>query len=287
MDEFSAIADDLSTWEHHISSYAYRRSRTSTAATACPATGRLNSDLQHLAVLVCVMASAANALENGSDNRALPAMITDFCPSQAFDAASKLENVVDSADGDQIADALHELQARLSFAQMLTKHLAGKFRDDKIAKSSDIEILADAWRRTSTSLLTVLTDLSVRDKEPDNRTLILGFLRNCIDGGMPCLTADGHLEIPGWAERRSAARVSIQKPAQASTGGDYFDVEILNVSTIGLGLTGEAKSGQHTTVILEDGRKVSGTVKWSEDGRFGLKLDEPLSKTDGLLAKRQ
>ena len=288
MDEFSAIADDLSVWEHHAPSYASRSHRVAQPSPVAPAIGRLQIDLQHLAVLVCVMASAANALEKQSENHALIAMIIDFCPKQPFDAASKVESIADLETADQIIEALQDFQARLTFAQMLTKHLDGQFRAAATGKQGNLEILADAWRRTSTNLLAVLSSLKeagrTNAEDADNSTLVLGFLKNCIAGGTPCLTPEGQLEIPGWAERRSAARITVQKHAQASTGGDYFDVAVLNASTIGLGLTGDVASGQHTTVVFDDGRKVSGTVKWSEEGRFGLQLDQPLSKTDRLLA---
>lgn len=287
MDEFSAIADDLNAWENRVSTHAPRSHRTSTAKTVSPAVARLQSELQHLAVLVCVMTSAANALEGGSKNPGLAAIIADFCPRQPFTAAAYVERLAGTMAAEQILDEMQELQVRLSFAQALTRHLDGKFRRESEAKASDAEILADAWRRVSTGALAVIMALRADSSlaiEPDNSTLVTGFLKNCIGGGSPCLTDDGALEIPGWAERRSATRVAVQQTAQASTGGDYFEVSVLNASTIGLGLTGEAKNGEHTTVLFPDGRRISGTVKWSEEGRFGLQLDQPLAKSDRLLA---
>lgn len=290
MDEFSVIANDLSAWEHQAPSHASRSYRAAAVLPTSPALLRLQNELQHLAVLVCVMASAANALENGNDNHSLTAVLTDFCPKHPFDATSKLDELSDFDDVDQVADQLQDFQARLSFAQMLTTHLGTKFAQDAAPKLGDIEILADAWHRTSTSLLSALTNLNagpLGTEQADNRMLVLGFLKNCIGGGTPCLTAEGQLEIPGWAERRNATRVAVKKTARASTGDSFFEVSILNASTVGLGLTGNAESGQHTTVVFDDGRQVSGTVKWSEDGRFGLQLDQPLAKSDALLASRR
>lgn len=284
MDEFAAIANDLSTWEQHTPSYSTRNYR---AEIATPAIRRLHAELQHLAVLVCVMTSAANAIEHGSNDTALASLIIDFCPKQPVNAPTNAELSVGSTSGDQIIEDLQEFQARMSFAQTLTKHLERKFRRDAAAKVSDIEILADAWRRASASMLATLKTLRLgrsHTEDADSGRLVMGFLRNCVDGGSPCLTEDGLLEIPGWAERRTAARVTVEHTAQASTGGEYFEVSVLNASTIGLGLAGNAKNGEHTTVVFADGRKVSGTVKWSEDGRFGLQLDQPLAKFDRLLA---
>lgn len=280
MDEFTAIADDLSVWERHTVPRSLRSYRSNQKPIA-PALKQFQGELQHLAVLVCVMASAANALEGGSDDRSLGAMIVDFCPKQpTINYPTEELAMLDS--GDQIIDDLQDLRARLSFAQLLTNHLDGKFRKNVDVTAGDIEILADAWRRTSARMLAVVTGLGISC--PDNGTLVVGFLKNCVAGGSPCLDENGDLEIPGWAERRKAARVSIQHVAQASTGGAFFDVSVLNASTVGLGLTGDAKSGQRTTVIFPDGRQVSGTVKWSEDGRFGLQLDHPLAKSDHLLS---
>lgn len=280
MDEFFAIADDLNIWEHQTTSRSARKYRSSLEPLS-PALKQFQAELHHLAVLVCVMTSAANALENRLDDRSLAAMIVDFCPKQPT-LSYPAQELALLAAGDQIVEDLQDLQARLSFAQMLTKHLDGKFRKNVDASTGDIEILADAWRRTSARMLAVLNGLGISRAECG--TLVVGFLKNCLAGGSPCLNENGGLEIPGWAERRKATRISVQQTAQASTGGALFDVSVLNASTVGLGLTGDAKSGQRTKVIFADGREVSGTVKWSEDGRFGLQLDQPLAKSDRLLA---
>lgn len=280
MDEFYAIADDLNIWQHQTASRSARSYRSNLEPLS-PAIKQFRAELHHLAVLVCVMTSAANALENRSDDRSLAAMIVDFCPKQPT-ISCPAEELAMLPAGDQIVEDLQDLRARLSFAQLLTKHLDGKFRKNMDATTGDMEILADAWRRTSARTLAVLNHLGISGAE--HGTLVAGFLKNCVAGGTPCLNENSGLEIPGWAERRKATRISIQQTAQASTGGELFDVSVLNASTVGLGLTGDAKSGQRTKVIFSDGREVSGTVKWSEDGRFGLQLDQPLAKSDRLLA---
>ena len=287
MDEFSAIANDLSVWEHGAPSHVSLNHDELHIAPLQAGFTRLRIELQQVAVLVCVMASAANALERGSDSLSLTSMIIDFCPRQTFETTAKSLEFAGLSAADRTLDELSAFQAQLSFAQMLTQHLDRKFRANVKREQHDIEILADSWRRVAANLLTVLSTLNALGQSSDldgKIALALKLLKNSIAGGTPCLTADGHLEIPGWAERRSTTRLPVHQIARASTGGEYFEVAVLNASTAGLGLAGDIDNGQHTTVIFDDGRKVHGTVKWSEDGRFGLQLDQPLSEDDHIFS---
>lgn len=46
-----------------------------------------------------------------------------------------------------------------------------------------------------------------------------------------------------------------------------------DVSEAGIGLLGSAGVDEAVRLTLDDGRDVTGTVKWSKDGRFGVMLD--------------
>lgn len=286
MDEFSAIADDLTAWERNDARNVGDDQAKDGHPNHIVAVERVQAELKQLSVLISVMASAANALERQPLDKALTHVVADFCPQQSgfFTTTDRIAG--DSLDNQTLA-ALHEFSARLEFAQRLTQHLSRKFAAQGSQQAGDFEILADAWRRVCSTLLILSVQLQLNGSAASTDEwsgLVNGLLKNCIEGGAPCLNESGELQIPGWAERRSVARMPMQHVAKASTGGQLASVSIINASEIGLGLAGHAENGQRTTIVLADGRELSGTVKWSDAGRFGLQLDTPLAKSDRLLA---
>jgi len=286
VDEFSAIAEDLTLWERNDPIH-FVECHDDNAPTVVPA-DRIIAELRHLSVLICVMASAANDLERRTPDVALAHMLKDFCPQKTSGLLKTTEQIAgDSTDG-HAANCLSEFNARLQFAQLLTRHLSRKISVRSELKLGDMEILADAWRRVCSALLSlgeVLQTLNSAAVHADWQENVRVLLKSCTNGASPCLDEAGDLQVPGWAERRRTARVAMDCVAQATMEGQLTNVSVINASEIGLGLAGHAENGQHTTIVFPDGRAISGTVKWSDAGRFGVQLDTPLTKTDRLLAR--
>lgn len=109
-------------------------------------------------------------------------------------------------------------------------------------------------------------------------------LREASLGLSPCLSNDGRLVFPGWAERRGAERkkkglrVSLTAPVEA-------EITLSDISQTGIGLAGvpALEAGNFVSITVPGGRVLAGTVVWQRALCAGVRLHELLSVNDPIM----
>lgn len=91
----------------------------------------------------------------------------------------------------------------------------------------------------------------------------------------------------GLTGRRATARVRLALPARIETIRGMQSVTLVNLSQTGAQVAAEEVPAAGSELVLMCGAiDVFATVKWSRDGRCGLRFDEPVGREE-LLSLRQ
>lgn len=290
LDEVRALVDALHAWES-VEAIRGGNQPPAVHSNVARIAGQLYIELQNVLILVAITTSITNALECGTGQDLPEAAINAFCPSHSPIFDDLMQQLMSECNDITLCGSLQAFDARLRLAQRLSQHFQARIATKGCHTVAEIEILSDAWRRTCTSALRLI-DLfkafvepngGLRRSEPETR--LIEILLKAEGGGTPCMGTHGGIEIPGWAERRRESRIQIRQLVIATIGNRSHEVTIHDASQRGLGLVGAANTGQHVTLTLSDGRKITGTVVWSQEGRFGMRLDLPLTLADPLLVR--
>ncbi|MGE0857300.1 MAG: PilZ domain-containing protein, partial [Hyphomicrobiaceae bacterium] len=140
------------------------------------------------------------------------------------------------------------------------------------ALSLNIASLQTSWRLAARHARIAVSELTGELKHvlPDgyatNLATIDALLTASAKGESPCLTAQGHVEVPRLAERRRTPRRSLLQTAIVSIGRSDFSAFVLDVSAGGFGLSRmpPVTAGLRLIVRLQSVRVFSGTIAWSE-----------------------
>ncbi len=172
---------------------------------------------------------------------------------------------------------------------LLTRELDGHTIKQDAGRDS-IVYLADLWRNMCDLTIEILFELhaiiicnrGTASKIDDGEIMML--LAAARDGGYPALD-QGTLTAPGWAERRQASRRDASWSAELLHGSQRYFVLINDVSPNGIGLSGISANliGQYVTIVLDNQRRLEGTIVWFGKDRAGLELDRQLAPNDPLL----
>lgn len=243
---------------------------------AFDATLLLRPDLTQLGLMLAVAGSIANAIAASQpcqfNQYELQALQPDPEPVR-----SKITALVPLMD-HQIAVALQRLVTLVGLARNLTNGFTAiEPRSPRI-----FEVVADAWRRAAS--ICIVVELMV-DGHGDARQLLdasqfrtntTEMLRDVCRGKSPCLTTSGELRIPGWAERRSDARIAIGALVEIEYKGERLIGHTENASASGLNIRTSKPLlvGAHLRMVLDGARALTGRVIWNTGEYSGIALDQ-------------
>ncbi len=289
MDYGQIIAQDLAeaeafaNWKHCV---------VPASVTASPDTVQqlalLRQETSHLAAMTTFNASVANWLV-WHPGRDIEVHHQPFKPSVSAVAADAMRALGSQRGCFELACTWQAFSARLTFAIDFAETIVPAGLSGPINASAR-ELLSDVWQRASAALLDVHGCLVavMGDKSPtqdnERETSMLEALRQSADGGWPCITPEGQLQVPGWADRRRARRRPVSGKAVLLWQGARFPGMLLDATPFGLKIAvdRDVPEGADLTIILPNHRQHAAAVVWSRDRRIGVKLSNPLD-IDALL----
>ncbi len=251
----------------------------------------MRTELIHVSVMTVATASITNLVI--ADAR--PTLLLHELPAYLPDHSRFFTRTLDSLlEGDlelETCNTFQDYAARLALARSLSQHLAPRLARDGDDWHRHAANTADAWQRAASAAVRLhdrLTSILPPARNATGRTelWVVDALKSAASGDTPCIDHQGEICLPGWVERRKEKRIPIECAATLRGQGRERDVVIIDVSMRGLGLMGDALAGQAATIVLANGRLLSGKVEWSVRGRFGMFLDQPLLPCDALLSAR-
>lgn len=252
------------------------------------------TELHEFGAVLAIVTSIANVAEAQVFPHFDVTCIRAFTPNCSLLVSRALETAARCEEFTTLAQQGQTLRVRLSLARRVTRtyldnvvHIDGQIL-------CPIEIVADAWRRTCSAALALLGLIEAaraagRGEGSGQETAATSsamLLREAAGGGWPCVDAAGQLQVPGWAERRTGVRRKISLAAIATIGPHHYPASIRDISLTGVGVSIDgvvARPGSDITLLLADGRRLSGTVRWSAAGRIGIAFHEALSPAEDLL----
>lgn len=251
-------------------------------------------DIEQAGLFCAVSASLAGTLASPKGTRLPLSHLATYAPVEDDAYPALKRRLIETGAPSGLVVALETQHARIAFAQRLTHALLRSSPDRQSARChDDLEKLHDAWCRAcraalqaSRTVRAALAQAGVHmDRLPfDGREAVV---TDAAQGAWPCIDATGGITVPGWAEKRKAARYAVNRPARALIDGVTIPVFIKDASITGLGLTKvprETLSGSAVTIILAGDERIAGRIAWSRNGAAGVALDQPLPVDHELFA---
>ena len=156
-------------------------------------------------------------------------------------------------------------------------------------RAAQIDEVVSTWQAVASATLLALYEIDrIMDDDADEqqiRSELADLLIAVRDGNSPALV-DGRPIMPTWAQRRRHRRVLVNMNATARYRGQSHAVLLVNVSQGGIGLDfmSGVKIGEFVAVTLPSGRRLLGSVTWSNGSRAGLVLSSELAADDPLIS---
>lgn len=264
-------------------------------ATAAPAPAAAGHDILvalllavqpeafHACVLIAVSGAVSNALsqrETATD----PRLLIRFYPRESamlILASNRIGRVYGNSNLHRRFDAFHRALASAKQASLDYASAGFPCGDEGRQQRG---MLADRWRAAAASGIVLLDEIGNLLAIHGVATLpratgeLLDLLRSVTTGAKPLLNAKGTIELPSWAERRSAERTRLGSAALLWISGKSWPVIVRDMSQLGAGLECRRELPVGLSVELEFGPllRLNGVVAWSIDGRAGVHLDMPL-----------
>jgi hypothetical protein len=252
----------------------------------------LRAEILNVGIGASVIASLANAGESRLFPGLSTANVLALLPGHSTAFEADIYELSGKAQFFAIVQLVQALLARLSLAHSISKAFAGRSGAPAEENFCPVGVTADSWRRVCKAAIEAHTAIAETMTSSGHmcpaavEASTLELLRSASLGGWPCISREGYLSIPGWAERRVERRVNVGLPAKVTFGPARFPAIIENATPTGLGLTSSltVKVGAEIGVHLPDGRLVIGIIRWVNSGKLGVRLIEPLSLDDPLLS---
>ena len=252
----------------------------------------------YAATMIAVCASITNVLAQpaGSRTALTGNVLTTYAalPMLVFETVAQRlleEERLAPAAGSYLA-----LSSRLALAQRMSQIYADEM-SGAVQKSVDLAALQSAWRHACVAALRLRQDLWAALAEKNVLGQIAGPVASrqrlsCLilaaaNGDHPCVDDDGHVSIPGWAERRRHTRHTVDIALELEIGLHAYPVQAFDASTSGFGLQGLPPSnvcelGDLATLYLPKNRRLRGHIAWIAAARAGVMLLEPLAADDPI-----
>jgi hypothetical protein len=247
-------------------------------------------ELVHVSVMIAAAASITNRIARAARPMPLLHDLPTYLPVHSHYFVRALETLLEDPMDLETCHAFQDYSARLALATSLSRHIAPRLKTIEAGWHRQAQNCADAWQRVAMAALKLHGRLSeiLPSGEPSviasTEHWVLEALKSASDGGTPCIDHAGDICLPGWVEQRCERRIPVEVRARLSGLGQDRACVIIDVSMRGLGLLGEAIAGRSATVVLDDGRRLGGSIEWARSGRFGMFLDQSLLPSDPLLA---
>lgn len=214
-----------------------------------------------------------------------------FIPADPFIFPSLIKKILNLGLSCETLQSIQTFYARLDFAKRMLRlnMLNGDIDADQSV--AEVEHTASAWRSLCGLNISLIYEsqsmiLCQAGSAPafQGDSEVLMMLSAACDGGHPNLV-DGSLTVPDWAERRRHSRVHLDSEAALEVDQQVFRVRTSDVSTVGICVepAPSLSGNKRLAIILEDGRRLAGTVKWIKGTRAGIEFDTELNIDDPLL----
>ncbi len=287
------LATDLQTWVPPSDSHG--EAGPLAAARDGATLGALHAildEIEQAGVFAAVSSSIATALLDPVLTRAVAKDLDTYAPAEPLVYPVFAAKILGDGLDAGVILPVQAYHLRLAFARRLSRAIidAGPAPSPE-QRISELEKLEDAWQHVcGTSLIAAgalrgwLIEAGVHCASPANPHAD-GLLRAAQAGGRPCVSDDGQIAVPGWAESRRSPRYALRLWARVFIQGGQQTVVIENASETGLGLSGikAGEAGAAITVELPGDDLVSGRIMWSSNGRAGVKLDNSLPARHPIL----
>jgi hypothetical protein len=245
--------------------------------------------LQIAAIASCMTASLA------SERTWMLRSCTNLIPVESPVVRVALHSWQDIGLSAKLAASISRIYFDLSDAKKQALPLirqAGSFvgPDISLAKLEQITAL---WRKLAEDCNTAVQGL-----EPETRwrlnglytgnALVLGkFIKEALFRSYACVNQFGELSIPLLPQRRKTPRYVLLQPCKITGQGSSSIAFARDISKNGIGLDHEChfKLKERVLIELRNGRKMKGTVVWSQKKKVAVQFDEPLSDSDPLIAR--
>jgi hypothetical protein len=180
--------------------------------------------------------------------------------------------------------------SRLALARELSCTADGGAADVERPLVLQSDAIADAWCRACGSLVALLRGLAELMADhgvsltPPHEGAVIRLLEQASSGLSPCIDHDGHLSLPGWAERRKEQRLATTLPVMIRLGSKRYPAVLRNLSSGGMEIATGFMVPTGTRLIVEWGgvRQYPGRICWCDGRVAGIGLDKPLSPGDPL-----
>lgn len=251
-------------------------------------------DIEQAGIFCAVSASVAGTLASPKGTRLPLSHLSTYAPVEDESYPSLKRRMIETGAPSALVVALETHHARIQFAQRLAHALLTSPVDRQSARcQDDLEKLHDAWCRACRASLQASRTVRAALAEAGVAVERLAFdgreaiVLDAAQGARPCIDAAGGITVPGWAEKRKAARYAVNRPARALIDGVTIAVFIKDASMTGVGLAKvprETLPGRAITIILAGDERITGRIAWSRNGAAGVSLDQSLPAGHDLLA---
>ncbi len=254
----------------------------------------LHNEIVEVCRLVCAVGTALNLDAQRHANgipSALTPHLTVYLPPAPLVFPAVVARLATAEDCANSVACLLSFFVRMSFARGLVQQLQPALKTAATGPGVPLDLLVDVWRKLAGHGLLALYELRHAMLSRDftlidaSATIIEQELRVVRDGGTPYQVHGDFIIVPGWLDRRNAARSQIAQPVYIWSAGHRLGAVLHNLSTTGAGLSQCGSLNTGCRIVLEPlaGRSIPGRVIWSRDSEAGLLFDEPLQATDPLL----
>lgn len=249
----------------------------------------LLDELLNSALLAATTASIANWIIEQGDLGARKSLVVYLPPNPTLyhEAALRLCMVETTAEA---ASILREYYDRLSFLRHLARDFSDSLSEGRFGPSS-ASVLAQSWRelcgmaRTAVATLVALLGEDAHARIAAKEAKIAEILTAAENGSHPCVSPDGSVVVPFWAERRHLARSRVSLQAYFLVANGLQRAAVVDATETGLGVVGLTgiDVGMKIALIVRPGQTIAASVRWVEGNRCGLSLATPLPVGSPLL----
>ena len=245
-------------------------------------------EVQNIAILTAITASALN-FYGGSTPHAIAKDVGRYLPAEPVILPVLFRRLATSATPANARYLFENLATHLRHAKRFLRSFMSPSPDGR-SREQAAELCA-TWRMVAESALLALYEIDrISDHEPSSDwqrsfQLLNDVLIAARDGGAPCLI-EGRPAMPTWAQRRRHHRVPVNMDAAIRYHGKSRAVRVTDLSQGGLGLDRAEglKVGEIVLVTLAIGRRMIGSVVWTNGARVGITFSSELAADDPLIS---
>ena len=238
-----------------------------------------------------VVASAVNFVAAGGSAKTL-----GLCKPYIQAPDKELDELIKQAilsTPRNVQSRLAALSRNFTIAAVSTARLMEMMRPKGtiVLPKSSLHACAQEWRSLAALAIDAINALEpearrrLSGRYSENALILTRHLRPISIGQWPNVTAQEMIEPILLPQKRRVPRFELREKCRISWGNNTVDAETINVSAGGLGLksTYAFPLREQVRVLLESGRRFSGTISFVTNDRVGIHFGSDLSPNDPLL----